>query len=56
MELSNEFQISFGSIQTMLTTDLDMRKGAAKFVPKLLSDEQKENRKRIATDLLVFRI
>ncbi|VVC38688.1 Transposase, type 1 [Cinara cedri] len=52
MELSNEFQISFGLVQTKLTTDLDMRRVAAKFVPKLLSDEQKENRKRIATDLL----
>ena len=29
-----------------------MRRVAAKFVPKLLSDEQKENRKQIATDLL----
>jgi hypothetical protein len=56
MELSKEFQISFGSVQTILTTDLDMRRVAAKFVPKLLSDEQKENRKKIATDLLVFRI
>ncbi|VVC38893.1 Transposase, type 1 [Cinara cedri] len=54
MELSNEFQISFGSIQTILTTDLDMRRVAAKFVPKLLSDEQKENRKQIATDLLEY--
>lgn len=52
MELSNEFQISFESVQTILTTDLDMRRVAAKFVPKLLSDEQKENRKQIATDLL----
>lgn len=52
MELSNEFQISFGSVQTILTTDLDMRRVAAKFVPKLLSGEQKENRKQIATDLL----
>ncbi|KAL4119443.1 hypothetical protein QTP88_012252 [Uroleucon formosanum] len=52
MELSNEFQISFGSVQTILTTDLNMRRVAAKFVPKLLSGEQKENRKQIATDLL----
>ncbi|KAL4113507.1 hypothetical protein QTP88_017119 [Uroleucon formosanum] len=52
MELSNEFQISFRSVQTILTTDLDMRRVAAKFLPKLLSGEQKENRKQIATDLL----
>ncbi|XP_026822225.1 protein GVQW3-like [Rhopalosiphum maidis] len=39
-------------VQTILTTDLDMRRVAAKFVPKLLSGEQKENRKQIATDLL----
>jgi hypothetical protein len=36
MELSNEFQISFGSVQTIMTTDLDMRRVAAKCVPKLL--------------------
>ncbi|XP_025415342.1 protein GVQW3-like [Sipha flava] len=41
MKLSNEFQISFGSDQTILTTVLDMRRVAAKFVPNLLSDEQK---------------
>lgn len=52
MELSNEFQISFGSVQIILTTHLDMRRVASKFVPKLLSDEQKENRKQIATDVL----
>lgn len=52
MELRNEFQISFGSVQTILTSDLDMRRVAAKFVPKPLSDEQKENRKQIATDWL----
>ena len=51
-ELSNEFQISFGSVQTILTTNLGMRRVAAKFFPKLLSNEQKENRKQIATDLL----
>lgn len=33
-------------------TDLDLRRVAPKFVPKLLSDEQKENRKKIATDLI----
>jgi hypothetical protein len=52
MELSKEFQISFRSVQIILTTDLDMRKVAVKFVPKQLSDEQKENRKQIATDWL----
>ncbi|VVC37570.1 Winged helix-turn-helix DNA-binding domain [Cinara cedri] len=36
MEISNEFQISFRSVQTILTTDLGMRRVAAKFVPKLL--------------------
>ncbi|VVC25608.1 Transposase, type 1 [Cinara cedri] len=54
MEISDEFQISFGSVQTILTTDLDMRRVAAKFVLKLLSNEQKENRKQIATDLLEY--
>ena len=44
MELSNEFQISFGSVQTILTTDLDMRRVAAKFIPKLMSKKKTENR------------
>ncbi|KAL4141749.1 hypothetical protein QTP88_004326 [Uroleucon formosanum] len=39
-------------IQKIRTAIRDMRRVAAKFVPKLLSGEQKENRKQIATDLL----
>jgi len=41
MELSDEFQISFGSVQTILTIDLSMRRVAAKFVPKRLGNFQK---------------
>jgi hypothetical protein len=36
MELINEFKIAFGSVQTILTTDLATRRVAAKFVQKLL--------------------
>jgi len=43
MELSNEFQISFGSVQTILMLDLGMIRVATEFVPK-----------QIATDLLEY--
>ena len=36
--------LSYGSVQRILSDVLNMRRIAAKFVPKLLSDEQKENR------------
>ncbi|BFZ21096.1 hypothetical protein BsWGS_24135 [Bradybaena similaris] len=43
-ELSEEHSISFGSVQAILTEDLGMRRVSAKFVPKLLSADQKDNR------------
>ena len=43
-ELSEERSISFGSVQAILTEDLGMRRVSAKFVPKLLSADQKDNR------------
>lgn len=52
MELRNEFQISFRLVQITGTINLGLRKVATKFVPKLLSVNQKENQKPIATDFL----
>lgn len=43
-ELSSECNISFGSCQTILTEDVDMRRVCAKMVPKLLSQDQKNHR------------
>lgn len=52
MDLSIEFQIILGSTQTILTADLGMTRVAAKFVPKLLSENQMENGKQNAINLL----
>lgn len=51
-ELSEEHSISFGSVQAILTEDLGMRRVSAKFVPKLLSADQKDNRVSAAADLI----
>lgn len=49
MEHNDEFQNSFELVQTILTVDLATRRVAP--VPKLLSEDRKDNRKRIVTDL-----
>ncbi|BFZ02340.1 hypothetical protein BsWGS_05379 [Bradybaena similaris] len=51
-ELSEEHSISFGSVQAILTEDLGMRRVSAKFVPKLLSADQKDNWVSAAADLI----
>lgn len=51
-ELSEDIGISFGSVQWILTKSLSMRRVAAKFVPKLLSPDQKQARVLAAKDLL----
>ena len=45
-EMSVDCDISFGSCQNILTEHLGMRRIAAKFVPRLLTQEQKDNRRR----------
>ncbi|VVC35518.1 Hypothetical protein CINCED_3A017225 [Cinara cedri] len=50
-ELANEAGISIGSCHKILTENLQMRRVAAKFVPRLLTSEQKENRLTICQDL-----
>jgi len=42
--LTNETAISIGRCRGILTDNLRMRRVAAKFVPRLLTSEQKENR------------
>uniref|UniRef100_A0A0P4VYL2 Uncharacterized protein n=1 Tax=Scylla olivacea TaxID=85551 RepID=A0A0P4VYL2_SCYOL len=44
--------ITYGSVQSVITKYLFMRRMLAKFVPKLLSDQQKENRKEISQEML----
>lgn len=51
-ELSDDLGISIGSCHMILTEDLGMRRVAAKFVPRLLTADQKEARLAAATDLL----
>ena len=51
-EMSDDCYISFGSCQRILTEHLGMRRIAAKFVPRLLSQDQKDNRVAICQELL----
>jgi len=43
--------VSYGTVQTILTRDMNMHRIAAKFVPRLLTPEQKENHVRICEEL-----
>jgi len=51
-EIADDSGISVGSCDTILTEDLHMKRVSAKFVPRLLTDEQREQRQTIARDLL----
>lgn len=51
-ELEEDLNISKSSVSEILNEDLNMRRVAAKFVPKLLSQDQKEFRTEISRDLL----
>ena len=46
-EVIEDVGISYDSCQEILTKELGMSRIAAKFVPRLLTDEQKQNRKTI---------
>ena len=50
-EVAEKVRIAFGSCQKILTEDLRMRRVTAKFVPRLLTAEQKDDRMSICTDL-----
>ena len=51
-EAANEVGISIGSCHQIFTEKLLMRCVSAKFVPHLLTDDQKENRVEISQELL----
>jgi len=51
-ELADEVGVSIGSVHTILTADLCLRRVSAKFVPKLPTMEQKQVRLEIAQDML----
>jgi len=51
-ELEDEVGVSVGSVHTILTVDLGLRRVSVKFVPKLLMMEQKQLRLEIAQDML----
>ena len=50
-EVAEEVRIAFGMCQKILTEDLQMRCVKGKFVPHLLTSEQKDDRVSICTDL-----
>jgi histone-lysine N-methyltransferase SETMAR len=63
-EIADELNISFGSVQHILTNVLNMKRVSAKFVPRNLTPEQKEQllsislelRDRVISDLNLFQI
>jgi len=50
-EVAEEVRIAFSTCQKILTEDLRIRRVTAKFVPRLLMAEQKDDRVSICTDL-----
>ena len=50
-EVAEEVRIVFGTCQKILTKDLQMRRVTAKFVPRLLTAEQKDDRLSFCSDL-----
>ena len=53
-ELVEEMGISTGSVHSILTDDLAMRRVSTKFGPKLLTMEQKELRLKVSQDMLDY--
>ena len=51
-EIVAEVGISTGSVHSILTEDLNLWRVSAKFVPKLLMEQQKELWKEISEDML----
>jgi histone-lysine N-methyltransferase SETMAR len=50
-EVAEEVRIAFVTCQKILTKNLRMRRVTAKFLPRLLTAEQKDDRVSICTDL-----
>ena len=51
-EVADEVGISIGSCHQIFTEKLQMRRVSAKFVPRLLTDDQKENHDEISQEML----
>ena len=51
-EIAADVGISTGSVHSILTEDLCLRRVSAKFIPKLLTEQQKELRKESSQDML----
>ena len=51
-EIANDCGISMGSFDAILNDDLHMKRVCAKFVPRLITDERREQRQTIAGGLL----
>jgi len=50
-DIATIVNVSYGTVQTILTCDLNMHRVAAKFVPRLLTPEQKEHGVAICQEL-----
>jgi len=50
-EISEDLNISYSSVHIILTTDLNMRRVSAKFFPRVLTVEQKQQRLSISLEL-----
>ena len=50
-EMANELNLSFYAVQSILSEDLNMRRVSVKFIPKLLSDQQKQYRLEVSQEL-----
>ena len=51
-EIADVVNVSFGSVQAILMSDLNMHRVAAKFVPRLLTLEWKQHRVEVCEDLV----
>jgi hypothetical protein len=51
-EISDECNISIGSCHVILTTKLEMHRVVSKFVPRLLTQDQRDSRVAICEELL----
>ena len=51
-EMSHELNLSLYAVQSILTKELTMRRVFAKFIPKLLSDEQKQHQLQVAQEMI----
>ena len=50
-DVCNRVGLSYGSCQCILADELNMRRIAAKFVPRLLNNDQRDHRVQVCTEL-----